>query len=66
MSQFPVEQLVYFAISMHLINDFKYRSLKSLCQCSIHVQMIFSTSQNGMQPNLIIVTQKSYNQNITE
>ena len=66
MSQFPVEQLVYFAISMHLINEFKNRCLKGLCQCSIHVQMIFSTSQNGMQPNLIIVTQKSYNQNITQ
>ena len=29
-------------------------------QCSIHAQMIFSTSQNVMQPNLIIVIQKSY------
>ena len=66
MSQFPVEQLVYFAISMHLISEFKYSCLKGLCQCSIHVQMIFSTSRNGMQTNLIIVTQKSYNENITQ
>ena len=27
MSQFPVEQSVYFAISMHLINEFKYSCL---------------------------------------
>ena len=31
MSQFPVEQSVYFAISMHLINEFKYSFLIVLC-----------------------------------
>ena len=31
MSQFPVEQSVYFAISMHLINEFKYSCLIVLC-----------------------------------
>ena len=34
-------------------------------QCSIHAQMVFSTSQNGMQPNLIIEIQKSYSQNLS-
>ena len=31
MSQFLVEQSVYFAISMHLINEFKYSCLIVLC-----------------------------------
>ena len=31
MLQFPVEQSVYFAISMHLINEFKYSCLTVLC-----------------------------------
>ena len=32
------------------------------CQCLSHAQIIFSTSQNGMQSNLVIIIQKSYSQ----
>ena len=42
-----------FDIFTHAIKTF-------FCQCSIHAQIIFSKSQNEMQPNLIIAIQKFY------
>ena len=37
MSQFPVKQSVYFAISIHLINESKYSCLIVLCSIFLFV-----------------------------